>query len=488
MKWFAVSLSVILCHGFLVAQDRPNILMIAVDDLRPMLSCYGDERVQTPNFDRLAVSGMLFERAYCNYSKCGPSRMSLMTGLRPGTVGVYSNNERDITKFRKSRPDAVPMSRWFREAGYEVRGFGKIDHDGWAVPEDWSAPLFAGREGEMLEVVNDDVTATLIADRANCPVAQAPDVADEFLFAGRMVNQVNRHLGELHEKPFFYAVGFRRPHLPFVAPKRYYDLYAPDESWLAMNPKPPKNVPHLAWFNSDGYGGMMKKVGDPMPDPLTRADAIALNGFEMRSYVGAPVQGEIPAANQIKLLHAYAACISYVDAQIGKLLDQLDESGLRENTIVLLWSDHGWHLGEKSAWGKMTNYEIANRIPFMISAPGMEPGQTKSFAALLDVYPTLCDLAGIEPPTHLEGVSLVPVLKDAAASVKDVIFHEYSRYKNDFMGHAVRTDRYRYVRWTDRNGELVAEELYDLESDPMEMSNLSEEQPDKASELATLLR
>ena len=283
-------------------------------------------------------------------------------------------------------------------------------------------------------------------------------------------------------------MGFRRTHLPFVAPKRYFDLYEPDESWLAPNPEPLKNVPHLAWFNSDGYGGMMKKLGDPMPDPLTRADAIALNGFEMRSYVGAPVHGEISAAKQIELLHAYAACVSYVDAQIGKLLDQLNESGLRENTVVLLWSDHGWHLGEMSARGKMTNYEIANRIPFMISAPGMEPGRTKSFAALLDVYPTLCELAGIESPAHLEGISLVPVLVDAAASVKDMIFHEYSRYKEDFMGHAVRTDRYRYVRWTDRRGELVAEELYDLESDPMETLNLSKERPGKASELARLLR
>jgi iduronate 2-sulfatase len=479
----------LLCHGFVLANEKKNILMIAVDDLRPMLSCYGDERISTPNFDRLADSAMLFERAYCNYAKCGASRMSLMTGLMPGTIGVYTHRNSDIEKFRQSRTDAVPMSRWFREAGYEVRSFGKIDHDGWAVPSDWSKPPFAGRNGEMLEVVEASSIPmkTIIADRANCPVAQSPDVDDDFLFGGRMVNEVNRLLGEPREKPFFFAVGFRRPHLPFVAPKRYYDLHKPEEWWLAPNPDPPKGAPVLAWFNSDDYGGMMKKVGDPMPDPLTRDDAIALNGFEMRSYVGAPVRGGISTAKQLELLHAYAACVSYVDAQIGKILDQVDESELRENTIIMLWSDHGWHLGEMSTWGKMTNYEISTRIPFMVSVPGLKSGRTSSLAALIDVYPTLCDLTGVEAPEHLEGSSLVPILENEGATVNGVVRHLYARYKGAFMGHAVRTDRYRYVRWTNWQGKVVEQELYDLQSDPLETVNIVADHPELAQNLEAIL-
>tara|TARA_R110000850_G_scaffold25755_3_gene73968 strand:- start:825 stop:2315 length:1491 start_codon:yes stop_codon:yes gene_type:complete len=488
---YLASLVALLAFGPVMgSEDRPNILMIAVDDLRPMLGCYGDSRMRTPHIDQLAGEGMLFERAYCNYAKCGPSRLSLMTGLRPDTVGVYSHGDREVAAFREANPAAIPMSRWFRESGYHVRSFGKIDHDGWAVPEDWSEPPFAGREGEMLEIVDGSAPneGTIIADRADCPVMQAPDVADDDLFAGRMTNEVIRQLSEQEgAQPFFYAVGFRRPHLPFVAPKRYYDLYEPDESWLAPNQEPPEGAPTLAWFNSDGYGGMMKKVGDPMPDPLTREDAIALNGFEMRSYVGAPVRGEISKQKQMELRHAYSACISYVDAQIGRLLQELSDQGLRENTIVLLWSDHGWHLGEMSAWGKMTNYEVATRVPLIVSAPGMKGGRTLSLAELVDLYPTLCELAEVDPPKHLEGNSLVPVLRDSSIAVKDAIRHEYSRYNGDFMGRAIRTERFRYVEWTNRKGAVVEEELYDLESDSTERVNLSKTKKGVAQGLQRLL-
>lgn len=469
---------------------EPNVLMIAIDDLRPMLGCYGDERAITPHIDKLAQSGMLFERAYCNYAKCGPSRLSLMSGLRPERIGIYSHRESDIEAFREKHGSIPPLSRWFRDRGYEVRSFGKIDHDGWANSDDWSAPPSPGRDREMWEVVSEENpgAGTIIAERTACPVLQSPDVEDDHLFAGRMTSEVIRHWKTREaDKPFLFAVGFRRPHLPFVAPRRYFEMHEPDVSWLAPNPEPPKGVPFFPWFNSDGYVGMARKLGDPMPEKMTVEDAKEFNGMEMRSYLGVPVRGAISEARQLELLQAYAACVTYVDAQIGRLMETLEEEGLREDTIVILWSDHGWHLGEHSAWGKMTNYEIANRIPFLICDPRKEPGRTRSLAELVDVYPTLCDLTGIEAPPHLEGTSLAPVLNDRSAEVQEAVYHHYVRYNGRYRGHAVRTDRYRYVRWVNREGEVVVEELYDLDSDPLETRNRATELSDICSELQARL-
>ncbi|MEM9281166.1 MAG: sulfatase [Verrucomicrobiota bacterium] len=488
VSW-SIAITVSFAFSLIAEERRPNILMIAVDDLRPMLGCYGDSRVKTPHIDQLAESGMLFERAYCNYAKCGASRLSLMTGLLPWNIGVYDHGDKELAKFRERRADAVTMGKWFRGQGYETRSFGKIDHDGWQLDEDWSEPPFPGREREMWEVMppDDPTGETIIAERTDCPVVQSPDVDDDHLFAGRMTTEVLRVLVEERDQPFFFAVGFRRPHLPFVAPRKYFDLFEPDEAWLAENQAPPQGAPVLAWFNSEGYIGMMNKLGVPMPEPVTREEAILRNGFEMRSYVGARTRGLISKAEQLMLLHAYAACVAYVDAQVGRLLAALDAEGLRENTIVLLWSDHGWHLGEMSAWGKMTNYEIANRVPLIISAPERVPGRTQSFAALVDLYPTLCNLAGIEAPAHLEGVSLVPVLDDPEAIVQSEVFHEYVRKRVDFQGRAVRADRFRYVEWRNRKGEFLEAELYDLENDPDETINRVDGFEEQARELGALI-
>lgn len=492
MKYLCV-LVLSLTAPFLTAADspRPNILMIAVDDLRPMLGCYGDKRVKTPNIDQLAADSMLFEKAYCNYAKCGLSRLSLMTGLRPASIAVYDHGDKNVEEFRKRRADAIPMSRWFREKGYETRSFGKIDHDGWDVPTDWSAPPMPGREGEMLEVFDEENPngETIIADRRACPVMQSPDVPDDHFFAGRMTNEVTKLLAEREsDDPFFYAVGFRRPHLPFVAPKKYRDLYEPNASWLTTNPDAPEGVPFFPWFNSDGYTGMAKALGVPMPETMTPEAAMDFNGMEMRSYLGVPVRGPIEEALQLELLGAYAACVSYVDAQVGRLMLQLEESGLRESTIIVFWSDHGWHLGEMGAWGKMTNYEIATRVPLLISVPGKQPGRTKSLAALVDLYPTFCDLLDVETPGHLEGHSLTPVLDDPTSEVKPAVFHSYQRYKGRYFGRAVKTHEYRYVRWTNKKDGLELEELYDQELDPNETINIAAEHPGISSQMAELLK
>jgi len=482
----------LLCSSMAWA-ERPNVLMIAIDDLRPMLGCYGDERIQTPNIDRLAKRGVVFERAYCQYAKCGTSRLSLMTGLRPDAIGVFSNRDQDVVDFRKRRPDAVSMAAWLKQKGYHTQSFGKIYHDGWDHAADWSVPSSPGREQEMLEVVdeNNPQQPTHIAERLNCPVLQNPDVPDDHLFAGRMTNHVLDVMQKQHDKPTFLAVGYRRPHLPFVAPKRYFDLCQPDESWLAKNPQPAHDSPIMAWFNSDGYVGSAKRVGLTMPYPPNRQQAIEWNGYEMRSYVGVPNHGEIDTDTQLKLLQAYAACISYVDAQIGKLLDHLDRAQRWDNTIVILWSDHGWHLGEQSAWGKMTNFEIATRVPLIIAAPGIDAGRTKNIAELVDLYPTLCDLTDVNHPEHLQGESLINSLQQPAKENSSIAFSQYSRFRDKYMGRALRTDRYRFVVWTEtKTGMVVAKELYDESSDPLETFNLAND-PERAelvSQLETRLR
>lgn len=460
--------------------ERPDILLIMVDDLRPMLGCYGDTRIQTPNIDRLANRGVLFERAYCQYAKCGTSRLSLLTGLRPDSIGVFSNNVRDVARFRKRVPDATSLPRWLQQHGYHTRSFGKIYHDGWDSADDWSEPSSPGRDREMWEVTRSDqpTRPTIIAERLNCPVLQSPDVPDNHLFAGRMTDQVLRVMKERRgTRPTFLAVGFRRPHLPFIAPRRYFKLYSPDESWLTTSQKPPAKSPVMAWFNSDGYVGSAKRIGLSMPVRPDRQQAIDWNGYEMRSYVGVPNRGPIAKPLQLKLLQAYAACISYVDAQIGRLLTQLDESPRGKNTVVVLISDHGWHLGEHSAWGKMTNFEIATRVPMIIASPGIQPARTRTIAELVDLYPTLCNLTGTPKPKHLQGESLAQTLKAPGEARPDSFaVSRYSRFRDAYLGTALRTDRYRYVEWVEtKTGDVSHRELYDHVSDSAERNNLADE-------------
>ncbi|MDG1897404.1 MAG: sulfatase [Fuerstiella sp.] len=457
--------------------DRPNFLMIAVDDLRPMLGCYGHPGIRTPNIDRLAERGFVFERAYCQYAKCGTSRLSLMTGLRPDTIGVFSNNEKDVAAFRKRRSDAPSIAAWMKQHGYHTQSFGKIFHDGWDNAADWSVPSSPGRPREMWEIVDhaDPTQPTLIAERLDCPLMQSPDVADDHLFAGRMTTDVIASLNRLpQDRSAFLAVGYRRPHLPFIAPKKYFDLYQPDKSWLAPGAIPGDDQPIMAWYNSDGYVGSARRVGLTMPNPPNRQQAMAWNGYEMRSYVGVPNQGPIDVATQLRLLQAYAACVSYADAQIGRLLDAVDHSEQFKDATIILWSDHGWHLGEKTAWGKMSNYEIATRVPLIMAGPDISPGRTQAISELVDLYPTICQLAGVQPPGQLQGESLVNVLQHPRQNSDAIAFSQYSRFNGKYMGRAIRTDRYRFVAWKNvKTQQIVERELYDHQTDPHETRNMA---------------
>lgn len=470
----------LLCITTVSFGSPPDIVMIAIDDLRPMLGCYGDPRVKSPNIDQLARQGVVFDHAYCQYAKCGTSRLSLMTGLRPDSVGVFSNNQKDVARFRKRRPTTHSLARWLKDAGYHTQSFGKIYHDGWDSPDDWSMPSQPGREREMWEVVDarNPERPTRIADRLDCPIIQSPDVPDEHFFAGRMTRSVLRTLEDAPpDKPLFLAVGYRRPHLPFVAPRKYFDLYEPDQSWLAINREPSHSAPVMAWFNSDGYVGTAKRRGRVMPARPNRLEAIQWNGYEMRSYQGIPDSGVLSEEQQLELQHAYAACISYVDAQLGRVLDHLRASDRYREAILILWSDHGWHLGEHSAWGKMTNFEVATRVPLIIASPQFASARTDTITELVDLYPTICDLAGIEPPQHLEGSSLVNVLRNPNAESESFALSQYTRFQDQYMGRAIRTRRYRYVAWFEQSdNRVVARELYDHQTDPSETVNLAEKE------------
>lgn len=449
-----------------------NVLFIAVDDLRPELGCYDVPLIQTPHIDALAADGFLFRRAYCQQAVCSPSRTSLLLGRRPDTTRVYDLQ----THFRKNLPDVVTLPQYFKQHGYFTAGFSKIFHGGLDDPVSWSVPhwkprapgygkpetlaALAREAKEMREkygpaskvLERDPKTGAVLKTtspkyRVRGPAWEDPDVPDNALADGQTAEKAIEVLREVKDQRFFLAVGFLKPHLPFVAPKKYFDLYDHDAVPLAKNPFLPKNCPDLA---PASWG-------------------------ELRAYKGIPKSGPVPDDMARDLVHAYYACTSYVDAQIGKVLDELDRLGLAENTVVVLWGDHGWHLGEHASWCKHTNFEVATRAPLIFRVPGMEGGKKlEAFAEFVDIYPTLVDVCGLPVPDGLEGISLVPLFKNPDRPWKKAAFSQYPRGKA--MGYSMRTDRYRYTEWLTRDkGELVATELYDHLEDPDENVNLAPE-------------
>ncbi|MCB1230615.1 MAG: sulfatase [Verrucomicrobiae bacterium] len=444
--------------------EKQNVLFIAVDDLRVELGCYGDAHVLSPNIDRLAEQGTLFERAYCQQTVCNPSRASVLTGLRPDTLRVWDL----VTHFRQNRPDTVTLPQLFKQSGYHAQCVGKIFHN-WRQddfkgdPDSWSVPSvlhYNSHANDKPQVGSGEVPPNLASGRLG---HECRDVSDEAYFDGRVAKTAIEAMRSIHEKgdPFFLAVGFWKPHTPFNAPKKYWDLYDPETIPLPSHLSPPAGVPEIA---------------------LTK------DRFD----------GEKEATLLREMHHGHLAAISYLDAQVGKVLDELDSLGLRENTVVVFWSDHGLHLGEHGLTRKTTAFELDAGVPLIIDAPGHPNGQrTNSLVELLDLYPTLADLCGLKAPDELEGVSLVPVLDDPAAMVKDVAITQtprpnYLRGKPpEIMGYSIRTDRYRYNEWRDwKSGEAQARELYDHESDPLETENLiyRDRYADTISDLAERMR
>jgi len=431
----------------LAQAKRPNVLFIAVDDLRPELGCYGAKTILTPNIDRIAKQGMTFLRAYCQQAVCSPSRTSVMTGARPDTTKVWDL----VTHFRDAMPDTVTVAQHFKQNGYFVQGMGKIFHPGYNDPRSWStawqmpnAPNYAATKSA--EVLDEDAKKK----SKNGPAFESGNVADDFYKDGKVAALAVETLSTLAKRPelFFLAVGFAKPHLPFVSPKKYWDMYDPSEIKLAPNPYRPKDAPDYALTTSG----------------------------ELRNYHGMPAEGPVPDALARQLKHGYYAAASYTDAQIGKVLDELDRLGLRKNTVIVLWGDHGWKLGEHGEWCKHSNVENDTNAPLLFSAPGMKAaGQSsKALVEFVDIYPTLADVAGLPLPQHLEGISFKPLLDDPKRPWKSAAFSQYPRGKK-LMGYSMRTDRYRFTVWVDRqdHAKVEAVELYDHRSDPQENQNIA---------------
>jgi arylsulfatase A-like enzyme len=454
---------------------RLNVLFVAVDDLRPQLGCYGDPLMKSPNLDALAARGLVFERAYCQQAVCSPSRSSLLTGRRPDSTKVYDLD----THFRKALPDVVTLPEHFKNHGYHTQAFGKIYHGGYDDPRSWSVPHQNpkkpgyGPEGQaLLKNLTDEARAKGLdlTKRQNQPrglPVEAPEVEDGELADGATADLAVEALRALKDRPFFLAVGFVKPHLPFVAPKKYWDLYREEQFRPAANPEPPKGAPAF--------------------HPHTSG--------ELRAYHGVPKAGPIPDALARKLIHGYYATVSFMDAQLGRVLGELDRLGLRERTVVVVWGDHGWQLGEHGMWCKHTNYETSTCSPLLLSVPGQKSAgrKTRALVEFVDLYPSLAELGGLPAPEGLEGTSFVPLLEDPGRAWKKAAFSQYPRSvpgAGRCMGYAVRTERWRFVAWEVPEKQFAQYELYDHDRDPDENVNVADH-PEHAAvvrELSAVLK
>jgi len=437
------------CHA------RTNVLFIVVDDLRPALGCYGDKSAITPNIDRLAKRGIVFGRAYCQQAVCSPSRLSMLTGLRPDTIRVWDLG----THFREAVPEAVTMPQHFKNHGYHTRSIGKIFHGGGKPAKDppsWSEdPLFDTTRDLKGRYARPENLAGTGLKRA---ASESAEVPDETYVDGQVCVAALAALTKLKEseKPFFLAVGFRKPHLPFCAPKKYWDLYQRDEIPAPVTSHHPGGAPELG----------VRSWG------------------ELEGYTDIPNEGKPGAAKVQELRHGYYACVSYIDALVGRLLDRLARLNLAEHTVVCLLGDHGFHLGEQGLWTKANNYELSTRVPLVVAVPGQKHAgrTTDALVELVDLYPTLAGVCGLKEPEGVEGLSFEAVLREPDRPWKTAVISQFPRMRNgnrhrghgEIMGYAMRTARYRYVEWREwKTGKVEARELYDHQGDAHEMLNLA---------------
>lgn len=508
------------------AEKKPNILFLAIDDLRPELGCYGSPIAVSPNIDKLASQGLMFENAYCQQAICSPSRASIMTGARPESIGVIEN----YTDFREANPDIVTLPQQFIKNGYQAVCVGKIFHGIYNDPKfSWSRqPIrpqlervttmggYALAENQEIWQNNKKVMTEKYGEAAkrglgNGPAYECADVPDvtyeDGYYTIQAIETMNDMLAKNPDKPFFLGLGFKKPHLNFIAPKRYWDMYNPADIPLATQTEAPKNGAAMGLHPS----------------------------FELRVRYGIPKEGQIGDSLARTLKHAYLACVSYIDAQIGMMIEALEEAGVRDNTIIILWTDHGWHLGDMGIWGKATNYEIATRVPLIVWTPDMADQfrgvSTNALVELVDMYPTLCEYAGVNLPKHLEGQSFLPLLENPERTWKSAVYSQFPSpalrewaanplspgmretyfgplieeveeriieqqgdkwdrdlFENRLMGYGMRTEQYRLIVWKDYtkpDSEPVYLELYDHQSDPSETVNIAGKYPDLIQKLIT---
>ena len=432
----------LLVLGFLLASSlqaadakKPNVLFIAVDDLRPEVNASGSNLVKTPNLDRIAARGTTFDRAYCQQAVCSPSRTSLMTGRRPDATRVWDLE----THFRKALPDAVTVAQYFKKNGYHSQAMGKIFHGGfddapsWSVPwETPKAPAYAS--AAALKMVSDPANIDK-KGRARGPAVESADVPDDTYTDGKTARLAAQTIADLKKKnqPFFLAAGIYRPHLPWYAPRKYFEPYLPYEK-LTLPPK-------------------VRGDWDDLPKA----------GINYKTSVNM----KMDIRRQKKALGGYYACVAYMDAQVGKVLAALEKSGQADNTIVIFTSDHGYHLGEHDFWAKVSLLDESSKVPLIIRVPGKAPVVCDSLVELLDLYPTVAALCGLEVPARLQGLNIARTLDDPSHRVRDTAFSVAPSTK----GFLLRDDRFAYIQYQEDASAGI--ELYDIVADPRQYTNLA---------------
>ena len=425
-----------------ITLDQPNILFIAIDDWKPLAGAYGDSIVQTPSIDALARQARVFNRAYVQHPVCGASRASMLTGLRPESNGILDLK----TRLRDVHPDILTMPQFFKNAGYVTAASGKIfdprnvDSRADDDPQSWSIPFEA-----TYGIVDRKAEPNFVARAVDAPIEEFVDGQ----IHARGVELLRQMA--LSDQPFFLAVGYKKPHLPFVVPKEFYELYERESFPLANFQQAPANSDPSYVLGTNG------ELRSYWPTPQGQDQAV-------------PYGKQISVEQQQELIHGYYASVSFIDHLIGQLLGELEASGKASNTIVVLWGDSGFHLGDHGKWGKATAMEQANRIPLIIKVPGIEQGETAALVEALDLFPTLAELAGLDAPPNLHGLSLVPILNDKLTTVKDVAISQYKR--RGAYAYSMRTEQYRYTEWVEADGAVVYRELYDMIADPEERANI----------------
>lgn len=467
-------------------KQQKNILFIAIDDMRPLLGCYGDPLAVTPNMDKLASKGTLFTHAYCQQAVSGPSRASLLTGLCPDRTKVWDLK----TLIRAINPNVLTLPQHLSNSGFETVGVGKIfdsrsvdaaqDKLSWSVDYlknvEYSTSAGKGllgyhskeakkqydfyrQEGIKDGKKGKDLENYLISKVK--PSTDCADVPDDAYADGAITNRTIRYIEEYTgDKPLFMAIGLKSTHLPFRAPKKYWDLYKKENIQLASFRQKAVDSPDIAYHTS----GELYRYTD-IPSLASFSD----------------IQNTIlPNEKAQELIHAYYATVSYADAQVGRLMEVLEKKGMLENTIIVLWGDHGWHLGDHGLWCKHTNFENAAHAPLIIYNPDIKSSVVSDPVEFLDIFPTLCEMTSISTPEGLDGVSLMSAMKKPKQHTKPYAVSQYPRYllgKKKVMGYSIRDKRYRYTIWCDWTNRLdpdkvVAEELYDYEKDPLETKSL----------------